>query len=350
MAPRMQKALVLPIKMGLFSLQDVPVYRPGPTDVLVKVESAALNPVEWKIQTMGIYIENYPAILGTDAAGVVEETGENVKTLVKGDRILFQGFFEPAFGTFQQYSLPERLQIPPKLSFDQAATLPVAISTAVLGMYNQRPESTSAHLIHPWNEAGHNAYAGKPILIVGGSSSVGQCVIQMAKLSGFSPIITTASLRNTPLLSSLGASHVLDRNLSPTALMSKLGDITGGTAISFVYDAISLPDTQLLAYTALSSGGTLVLTFPKELPAEPEKASDRKTIVEVFGSLYIPPNRDIAVAMCQKLGGWLESGVLKPNRVEVVPGGLAAIPAGLERLKSNGVSATKLIVHPQEFA
>ena len=47
---------------------------------------------------------------------------------------------------------------------------------------------------------------------------------------------------------------------------------------------------------------------------------------------------------------WLNVLVLQPNRVEVVPGGLAGIPAGLERLKNGSVSALKLVVHPQETA
>ena len=65
-------------------------------------------------------------------------------------------------------------QIPPSFSFDEVAALPVAIATAVLGMYNQHPSSKSAHFIPPWEEAGLTAYSGKPVLIMGGASSVGQ--------------------------------------------------------------------------------------------------------------------------------------------------------------------------------
>ncbi|KAI0690189.1 GroES-like protein, partial [Cerioporus squamosus] len=328
---------------------DVPVSRPGPAEVLVKVESAALNPIEWNIKGMDLFIEKYPAILGADAAGVDEEVGENVKTLASCSKV----FFEPRYGNFKQSCLVPvdiTTKIPANLSLDQAAAIPVAMYTAVLGMYNQHSESASAHLTPPWGEAEHPAYAGKPVFILGGSLSVGQCVIQMAKLSEFSSIVTTASPSNASLLTSLGATHVLDRNLPAEALMAQLSGITGGAPISFVYDAISLPETQVLAYTALSPGGTLVLTFPKQLPSGLEQTEDRKTVVEVFASLYVPQNRETAVAMFRQLSGWLETGVLKPNHVEVLPGGLAAIPAGLERIKSNGISATKLVVHPEECA
>lgn len=121
-----QKALILPAKRGNFVVGLALVPRPGSSEVLVRIESAALNPVEWKIQTLGSYAETYPAILGTDAAGVVEEVGSEVTTLAKGDRMyvypswplpdpafihctlrpsFWQGFFEPQYGTYQQYSI-----------------------------------------------------------------------------------------------------------------------------------------------------------------------------------------------------------------------------------------------------
>ena len=87
MAHTPQKALILPSKRGKFVVGLAVVPRPSPSEVLVRVESAALNPVEWKIQTYGAYVEMYPAILGTDGAGIVEEVGSEVTTLAKGDRM-----------------------------------------------------------------------------------------------------------------------------------------------------------------------------------------------------------------------------------------------------------------------
>ncbi len=82
-----QKALILPAKRGKFVVGLAVIPRPGPSEVLVRIESAALNPVEWKIQKYGAYVQMYPAILGTDAAGIMEEVGSEVTTLAKGDRM-----------------------------------------------------------------------------------------------------------------------------------------------------------------------------------------------------------------------------------------------------------------------
>ncbi|EJF65089.1 GroES-like protein [Dichomitus squalens LYAD-421 SS1] len=352
MASLMQKALILPAKQGKFVVGSTMIPSPGPLEVLVRVESAALNPVEWKIQAYGVFVSTYPAVLGTDGAGIVEDIGSDVTTLAKGDRIFWQGFFEPQWarkvtGVLRWYLTLSYTQIPSGFSFDEVATLPVAIATAVLGMYNHHPSSKSAHFIPPWVESGLTAYAGKPALIMGGASSVGQSVIQLARLAKFSPIITTASPRNAPLLTSLGATHVLDRHLSHSDLLFQIASITAGTALTFAYDAIADPDTQHVAFDALASGGTLIITWDKAISAAEQMADESKTIVEVFASVYVPEGRETGVAMFKHLSGWLESGALKSNNVEVLPGGLSAIPAGLERVRK-GLNATKLVVHPQE--
>ena len=87
MAPLTQKALVLDAKDGKFVVDTRPVPKPGPGDILVKIQAAALNPVDWKIQKYGIIVPTLPAILGSDIAGDVEELGEGVTDFQKGDRV-----------------------------------------------------------------------------------------------------------------------------------------------------------------------------------------------------------------------------------------------------------------------
>ena len=84
-----QKALYLNKKFGDFVLDDAPIYKPGPGEILIKVQATSLNPVDWKIQKYESFnfIENFPAILGTDVAGDVEELGEGVNDFKKGDRV-----------------------------------------------------------------------------------------------------------------------------------------------------------------------------------------------------------------------------------------------------------------------
>lgn len=136
-------------------------------------------------------------------------------------------------------------------------------------------------------------------------------VIQMAKLSGFSPIITTASPHNFPLLKALGADHVLDRNTPHTALLSQIATLVADVPLTFAYDAISSPETQHVAYNALAPGGTMIITWEKTITTAEEQTCEGKNIAEVFASVYVPQNREIGVALFKQLPGWLESKVLQ---------------------------------------
>lgn len=85
--PATQKALFLTSKHGDLLLEETTVYTPGPGELLIKIKSTSLNPVDWKIRKYGFVVETYPAILGSDIAGDVEEVGEGVHDFVKGDKM-----------------------------------------------------------------------------------------------------------------------------------------------------------------------------------------------------------------------------------------------------------------------
>lgn len=87
-------------------------------------------------------------------------------------------------------------------------------------------------------------------------------------MSGFSPIITTASATHTDSLKAIGASNVIDRNLFIASLKEEIGQITS-KPICFVYDSISSAATQQTAHDILSPGGRAVVVLPTVItPAE----------------------------------------------------------------------------------
>ncbi|OCH89714.1 GroES-like protein [Obba rivulosa] len=345
-----QKALFLPSKQGEWVIGTTEVPKPGPGQLLVKVEATALNPADWKIQVYGFFLQNFPAILGSDAAGIVEAVDEGVQGFATGDRVLFQGFFiNNPQATFQQYALSiadTTAKIPDNISFDEAATIPVGLATAALGLFDQYSEG-SAKLFPPWENGGRGKCSGKPIVIFGGASSVGQYVIQLAKLAGFNPIITTASVKNTELLTSLGATHVLDRKLASDALVAQVAAISQAS-IEVVFDAISLAQTQNAAFDILAPTGQVVIVTPDQIDAARKAAAPRKKVVSVLGNVNAPGRREAGRSLYAKVTELLEEGTIKPNRVEVLRNGLAGIPAGLKRMQNDRVSAVKLVVRPQE--
>lgn len=189
-------------------------------------------------------------------------------------------------------------------------------------------------------------------------------VIQFARLSGYSPIITTASVKNTEYLLSLGATHVLDRNLSVSSLRAAVKEITT-KPFPLVYDAVSSDETQNAGYDLLASGGTLVAVL--QTAVTEDKLTPDKRVTCISGNPFPADRRPLSVEMYKQLPAMFERGDLKvcssrypfgyqvltthrlqPNKVEIVPNGFAGIPEGLERLRRNEVSARKLVARPQE--
>lgn len=104
--PIQQKALLLLAKQGDFAVQSRPVPTPGPGELLVRNEASGLNPVDWKIQAYGLFLKNYPAVLGSDAAGVIVAVGEGVPTWKVGDRVFVKVFFAGAETVLDDVYLP----------------------------------------------------------------------------------------------------------------------------------------------------------------------------------------------------------------------------------------------------
>ena len=117
-----QKALLVPAKFADFVVGSKSIPKPGPGELSVKIRSTSLNLADWKIHKCGLFIEEFPAVLGLDVAGDFEEVGEGVTTFVKGNRVCVvfysleqlylrntecsfaQGQYEPDRATFQQYA------------------------------------------------------------------------------------------------------------------------------------------------------------------------------------------------------------------------------------------------------
>ncbi|PIL26338.1 hypothetical protein GSI_12094 [Ganoderma sinense ZZ0214-1] len=360
MAPTTQKALIIPAETQPHKLvTDWPVPKPGPTQVLVKLVSAAINPVDAYIPLFGGLglVSTWPFVNGIDGAGIVEEVGAEVTSVAKGDKVFFMGGFDNRCATFQEYAVQAAnrvAKIPDNITFDQAATFSLCLATVVTGIWaNDGPNSV--RLTPPWETNGTTKYAGQAALIFGGGTSVGQFAIQCARMQGFSPIITTASPKHTAFLQSLGATHVVDRALSPAEITAALPALTGGKPIQYVHDSFGRDrDAQRLGFTALAPGGAFVTVNPRnpefiaDLEVESEKKGEGKRVARAFGSYEIPGNGKLGDEMFGRLTGWLEAGVLVPNRVEVLPNGLAGIDAGCEKVVKGEVSGMKLVVHISE--
>ncbi|KAG8781432.1 hypothetical protein FRC12_021907 [Ceratobasidium sp. 428] len=325
-----QKASLLLSKQGKLEVGTRPIPTPQGKQALVKVTAAAINPVDWKIVDYGIFIDEFPAVLGTDGAGIIESVGPEVTEFRKGDKIFFQGLYKPAdSATFQQYSLVDTevtSKVPSNINDDQASTIPLGSVTSLVGLFQKSGV--------PFPESGPTA-AGKSVFILG---------IQLARIAGFSPIVTTASSQHAEYLKSLGATHVFDRDVDLKTLQEAFAG-----PVSLAFDSISIPSTQKLAIKALTTAPAapdahLAVVLPLD-PALQKEVEGKVTVNQVFGSSHTW--KDLTVPYWQIIGKWIEEGKIVPNHVQIVDGGLSGIPEALD-LSKKGVSGVKLVIRPQE--
>ncbi|KAH7903313.1 hypothetical protein BJ138DRAFT_1168313 [Hygrophoropsis aurantiaca] len=245
---------------------------------------------------------------------------------------------------FQEYVIATAAlvsKIPPNITFEQAGAVSLCLATATIPLYSKQPIGLGFQA--PW-DGGRGTYEGQPIFVIGGASSVGQYVIQFARLSGFSPILTTASSHNHSLLKSLGATHVLDRNLTFSDISEEISKIIDAP-LKVIYDAVMTPATSQGGYDILSAGGHIVTALGAAIKTQ---EGDDKNIVGVFGDFHAPQNFALGTVIVSHLTKLLADGDIVPNAVEVVTGGFNGVVNGIDRLRKREVSAKKLIIRPQD--
>lgn len=226
-------------KHGQLVVESTPYTHPGPGQLVVRNHAVAINPLDWIIQVEGNLLYGwlkYATVLGTDVSGEVVELGEGVTRFSVGDRVfaLAVGTDKDtntgAEGAFQHYTVVrERLasRIPDAMTFEEASVLPMAVSTAAAGLFQDD------YLGLQLPSAGARP-TGETVLVWGGSTSVGSNAIQLAVAAGYE-VVTTASPKNFDYVRSLGASQVFDYN-SPSVIpdiIAALADRTVAGAVSF---------------------------------------------------------------------------------------------------------------------
>ena len=185
----------------VLEIRDVEMPVIGEEDVLVRTHATSLNPADWHLTRgepqiarlqIGLRHPKHP-VLGCDVAGRVEAVGAEVTGFAPGDEVF--GYPFPACGAFAEYVRVPADQLAPKpasLSFEQAAAIPLAGTTALQGL----------------RDRGRLA-AGQRILIVGGSGGVGSFAVQIAR-SFDADVTAVCSTRNLDLVRDLGADHAID--------------------------------------------------------------------------------------------------------------------------------------------
>ncbi|MEE1786147.1 NADP-dependent oxidoreductase [Streptomyces sp. SP17BM10] len=221
-------------------VQRVPRPVPLPTEVLVRVHAAGINPVDWKTRGgtgMAGVLGEPPFTLGWDVSGVVEEVGFGVTTLEPGDEVYGMPWFPRAAGGYSEYVTAPARQFarkPATLDHVHAAAVPLAALTA-------------------WQAVVDTARvtAGQRVLVHAAAGGVGHFAVQFARHLG-AHVIATASAARHAWLERLGAAETVD--YTTTRFEDVVADVD--VVIDLVGDGHDATSTRSLA--VLRPGGLLV--------------------------------------------------------------------------------------------
>ncbi|WP_406835538.1 NAD(P)-dependent alcohol dehydrogenase [Streptomyces sp. AHU1] len=218
--------------------------------VLVRVRAAAVNARDWHLMRGDPYLARLglglsgpkTKIRGTDFAGLVEAVGRNVKRFRPGDEV-----FGEADAAFAEFVCAPDGAVGPKpagLSFEQAAALPLAGNTALMGLRDLGE-------VRP----------GQEVLINGASGGVGTFAVQIAKAFG-AEVTGVCSTRNTDLVRSLGADHLVDYTREDFTRLGRrydlVFDLVGNHSLTGFRRALKPTGTLVLSGGGVFEGGSAV--------------------------------------------------------------------------------------------
>jgi NADPH:quinone reductase-like Zn-dependent oxidoreductase len=269
---------------GQLVLEEVPAPTIARDEILLKVKSTAVNHLDL-VKASGkarqILPIDLPWIPGHEFSGVVDQIGSDVAGYAPGDAVFGANETGGAYAEYLAVKPAIIAMKPANLSFEEAASVPVASQTAWQGLF------THGHL-----------EKGQTILIHGGAGAVGGYAVQLASHAG-ATAIATASHDNEAYLNAIGASRVIDYRAAQfeKVLQEK---------VDVVFDVIG-GDTQTRSFLVLKQGGHLISAAQ---PVSQEETARYR----VSGTMMrLTPSADVL----GRIARLLEEGTIRPDVAKV---------------------------------
>ena len=305
----------------------LPVPQPGPTDVLVRVEATAVNPVDTFVRS-GAYPTrlSFPFVIGRDAVGVVVATDTAATGFVPGQRVWCNSLgHDGRQGAAAQYAV-----VPAQRLYPAPETADPEQLVAVL-----HPAATAALALH--THAGLSS--GETVFITGGAGHVGAAATVLAARAG-ARVVVSASARDLDHCRELGADVALDHRDEHFAdrLREALPD---GADVQL--DTSGVQD-MTLAVDVLAPGGRIVLMSGMQarppLPVGPLYTRGGHIVGFAISNATV----DELTRVAARINRLFAAGLLRARSVEALP--LTGAARAHERLENGEARATRLVLRP----
>jgi NADPH2:quinone reductase len=201
----------------VLKIEEVPDPIAGPGQVVVRIEAIGINPVETYIRSGKFGPKAFPYIPGSDAAGVIESVGPEVKSVGPEDRVYVRASVSGAYAEkalcYESHVHP----LPSHVTFQQGAALGVPYATSHRAFF---------HRAKP--------IAGETVLVHGASGGVGIASVQFARAFGLTVIGTAGTDKGLNLVRAQGAHHVLNHHNAKH--LEELMKLTGGRGVDIILE------------------------------------------------------------------------------------------------------------------
>jgi NADPH:quinone reductase-like Zn-dependent oxidoreductase len=222
---------------------------PDETEIVIKNAAVSVNPIDGALQEGYVANITLPAILGADVAGEVVEVGHLVNLCKVGDRVMGHALRlatdDDRHAGFQNYTVlwsNMATPIPPNLSYEDASTLPLGISTAAAGLFQE-----SSLGLEPLVAClpGRNEW----VIIAGATGNVGSHGVRLASAAGYK-VLGTASTSSFDLARKLGATELVD--YKEKDLAGTLAQKLSGKTLAGAFDASGARSSIMALANAVS--------------------------------------------------------------------------------------------------
>jgi NADPH2:quinone reductase len=308
----------------VLQVEDIPVPEPGPGAVRIKLEAIGLNFIDI-YRRSGLYATTFPAILGTEAAGVVEAIGSGVTLFQPGDRVGSTAI-PNAYAEYAVAPADALVPIP------QGIAPPAAAAALLQGM-------TAHYLTHRT----FPLRAGQTALVHAAGGGVGALLTQIAVRQGARVLATVSNEAKAQIARASGAHEVI--MYTQTDFAAETRRLTGGAGVDVVYDSVgkttfeqslnSLRRRGMLVLYGQSSGAVPPFD-PQTLNAKGSLFLTRPTIAH-----YIQDRAEL-LWRATDLFGWIAQGALTVRVDRTFP--LAEAAAAQRYLESRAALGKVLLI------
>jgi len=223
----------------VLKFETIEVPSPGPGQIRVRNTAIGLNFVEVYYRRGTFPVPSFPAVLGNEAAGVVEAVGSGVHSLKVGDRVVYSDDIHGAYATYCIYPADRVALIPGTITDHQAA------ASFLKGL-------TARYLLKEVIEL----LPGDTVVYHAAAGGVGKIFCQWAKALGIRVIGTVSSAEKAAVAKAAGCVHVI--NYTTEDFAQRVLELTAGCGVKAVFDSVG-KDTFSDSLSVLRPKGTLVI-------------------------------------------------------------------------------------------